>query len=96
MVEVDVKDGSIVIDAAVIGKALGIEEGCVQSLMREGKVTALSETGIDSDAGTYRLTFFYNNRRARLIVSDRGRILRRSSIDMGDRAIPAVRRQPRC
>jgi hypothetical protein len=95
MAEVKVEDGAIVVDAGVIGTALGIDQGLVQPLMREGKITTLSEHGIEDDAGTYRLTFFYNNRRARLIVSEQGHILRRSRIDFGDRATPAMLRRSR-
>lgn len=93
---VHVEDGAIVVDAEIIGNALGIEKGQVQPLMHEGKITTLSEHGIGDDAGTYRITFFYLSRRARLIVSEQGHILRRSSIDFGDRSNPAMmRRSPR-
>ena len=46
MAEVKVEDGAIVVDAEVIGTALGIDQGLVQPLMREGKITTLSEHGI--------------------------------------------------
>jgi hypothetical protein len=93
MTEVQIEDRAFVVDAEVIGKALGIEQSLVQPLMREGKITSVSEHGIDEDAGTYRLTFFYQNRRARLVVSERGRVLRRSRIDFGDHPKPAVMRR---
>lgn len=83
MAEIDVEDRAIVVDAGIVGKALGIDEGLVQPLMREGKITTVSEHGIDDDSGTCRLTFFYQSRRARLIVSEHGQILRLSSIDFG-------------
>jgi hypothetical protein len=92
MTDVQIEDRAIVVDAEVIGSSLGICENLVQPLMREGKITTLSERGIDDDAGTWRLTFFYDSRRARLIVSEHGHILRRSRIDFGDRAIPAMMR----
>lgn len=93
MAEIQVEDRTIVVDAEVIGTALGIDRPRVHQLMREGRITSLSERGIDDDAGTYRLTFFHGNRRARLIVSDQGHILRRSSVDFGDLAIPAMMRK---
>jgi hypothetical protein len=93
MTEIQFEDRAIVVDANVIGKAFGIDRTRVQQLMREGKITSLSERGTDDDAGTCRLTFFYGNCRARLIVSEQGHILRRSSIDFGNRAIPAMMRR---
>lgn len=93
MAEVQFEDRAIVVDAEVIGKALGIDQILVQQFMREGKITSLSERGIDDDAGTYRLTFFYENRRARLTVNEQAHILRRSSIDFGNLAIPPMMRR---
>jgi hypothetical protein len=93
MTEIQFEGRAIVVDADVIGKALGIDRLRVQQFMRAGKITSLSERGIDDDAGTYRLTFFYGNRRARLIVSEQGNVLRQSSIDFGDRTIPAMMRR---
>jgi hypothetical protein len=95
MADVEIQGNAIVVDADVIGKALSIEGNQVQPLMREGTITTLSEQGMDDDAGTYRLSFFYKNRRARLIVSEDGRILRRSTIDLGDHATPAMLRKSR-
>lgn len=95
MAEIQIEDQAIVIDAGVIGKALGIEKHLVQALMRQGKITTVSERGLDEDSGTHRLTFFHDTRRARLIVDDRGHILRSSSIDFGDRASPAMKRSRR-
>jgi len=95
MVEVQVESRALVVDAEVIGRALGIDQSLVQPLIREGKITTLSEHGIGDDAGTHRITFFYQSRRARLIVSEQGRIIRRSSIDFGDRANPTMIRRSR-
>lgn len=95
MADIQVENREIVVDAEVIATALGVDQSLVQPFMREGKITTLSEHGIDDDAGTYRLTFFYKSRRARLIVSEQGHILRRTSIDFGDRATPAMMRRSR-
>jgi hypothetical protein len=95
MSEVQVEDHAIVVDVEVIGKALGIDKNLVQPLLRQGKITTLSERGIDDDAGTHRLAFFYDRRRARLIVNEHGQILRCSSIDFGDRATPEMMRRSR-
>lgn len=95
MSEIQIEDYAIVVDAEVIGKALGTDKNLVQPLLRQGKIATLSERGIDDDAGTHRATFFYDRRRARLIVNEHGHILRRSSIEFGDRATPAMMRRSR-
>jgi len=66
------EEGTLNIDAAVIGRGLNIEPSLVQVRMREGKITVLSERGVDEDAGRYRLNFFYENRRFRLVVDEEG------------------------
>ena len=83
-------DGTIQIDASIIGRNLGLEPFEVQRLMHEGKLTSSCERGIDEDAGRFRLTFFHGNRRLRLITDNTGRIIRRSLIDFGDHP-PAAR-----
>jgi hypothetical protein len=95
MAEIRVEDHAIVVDSDLIARALGIDKEQVQSLMHEGKITTLSEHGVDDDAGTHRLTFFYKTCRARLIVSADGHVLRRSSVDFGDRATAAMMRRSR-
>ena len=89
------EDGAVVVDAAAIGRSLGIDDALVQPLMREGKITSLCEHGTDEDAGTYRLTFFYGSRRARMIVTQDGSIVRHSRIDFGPGASAAMTRRPR-
>ena len=82
------------IDAAVIGQGLNVEPSLVQILMREGKITALCERGVDEDAGRYRMTFFHENRRFRLVVDEEGNAIQRSTVDFGDRQLPASMRKP--
>jgi 6-phosphogluconolactonase (cycloisomerase 2 family) len=84
MPEIQLEENSISVDARLIGHSLGIDAALVQSLMREGEITSVCERGIDEDAGTYRLTFFHRNRRARFIVGELGNIIRRSTIDFGE------------
>jgi hypothetical protein len=69
MAVVKLEEGTLSIDAAVIGRGLNVEPSLVQVRMREGKITVLSERGVDEDAGRYRLTFFYENRRASALLS---------------------------
>jgi Family of unknown function (DUF6522) len=77
-------DGAIQIDASIIGQHLGLEPVEVRRLMHEGKLTSRCERGVDEDAGRFRLTFFHENRRLRLITDNTGRIIRRSLTDFGD------------
>jgi hypothetical protein len=44
--------------------------------------------GIEDDAGRYRLIFFYKSRRLRLIIDEAGRV-KRSTIEFGNRPLPA-------
>lgn len=83
------KDGAIEIDASIVGAGLGVPPQEVLGLLRSHDITSLCEHGIDEDAGRYRLTFFHKNRRLRLIVDDSGGVVQRSSIDFGDRPMPA-------
>jgi hypothetical protein len=85
MYEVEIRDGVIQVDASIVGQSLGLEPLQVQRLMREGKLTSSCERGVDVDAGRYRLTFFHEGRRLRLITDNTGRIIRRSLIDFGNR-----------
>ena len=85
MYEVEIRDGFIQVHASIVGQGLGLEPLQVQRLMREGKLTSSCERGVDDDAGRYRLTFFHEGRRLRLVTDNTGRIIRRSLIDFGNR-----------
>jgi uncharacterized protein DUF6522 len=94
MTLVEFEQETLSIDAAVIGRGLNVEPSLVPIRMREGKITALCERGFDEDAGRYRLTFFYENRRFRLVVDAAGNAIQRSTVDFGDRPLPASMRKP--
>jgi Family of unknown function (DUF6522) len=86
MHKIDIQDdGTIQIDASIIGWQLGLEPFEVRRLMHEERLTSRCERGVDEDEGRYRLTFFHENRRLRLITNSSGRIIRRSLVDFGDR-----------
>ena len=53
MADIEIEQRAIVVDAHVIGRALDIDQSLVQSLIREGKITTLSEHGVGDDVGTY-------------------------------------------
>jgi hypothetical protein len=93
MSDIHFESSCISVDARLIERSLGVEASRVQSLMREGKITSICERGVDEDAGTYRLTFFHGNCRMRLIVTESGNIIRRSTIDFGSRPSAAALRK---
>ncbi len=94
MAVVEFEEGALSVDSAIIGRGLNIGPSIVQARMREGKITVLCERGVYDDAGRYRLTFFYENRRFRLIVDEAGNAVQRSTLDFGDRPLPASMRRP--
>ncbi len=75
------------IDAALLGELLNVPSCRVQDLMRQKEITGLCERGEGEHQGMYRLTFFYKGRRARVSVDEAGEIVRRSTIDFGDRPL---------
>jgi hypothetical protein len=93
MATIDFEEGAVQVDARIVAEGLGIEPSLVQERMREGKITSLCERGIDEDNGRYRLTFFSENRRFRLVVDERGNVVRRSAIDFSDSPLPASARK---
>ena len=94
MAVVEFEQSALSIDATVIGRGLNVEPSLVQGQMREGKITVLCERGVNEDAGRHRLTFFYKNRRFRLIVDEEGNAVQRSTVDFGDQQLPASMRKP--
>jgi hypothetical protein len=94
MAVVEFEQGTLSIDATVIGRGLNVEPSLVQGQMREGKITVLCERGLNEDVGRHRLTFFYKNRRFRLIVDEEGNAVQRSTVDFGDQPLPASMRKP--
>ena len=52
-------------------------------LLRSSEITSKSEQGIGEDAGFHRLTFYYGNRRFRVIIDETGQIVRGSTVNFG-------------
>ena len=94
MAMIEFEERAIQVDATIVAEGLGIEPSLVQERMRDGKITSLCERGIDEDNGRYRLTFFSENRRFRLVVDERGNVVQRSAIDFSDRPLPVSARKP--
>ncbi|GGL50384.1 DUF6522 family protein [Wenxinia marina] len=68
-----------VVDAAIVGAAFGLPADEVPARLRAGAITSRCETGIDADAGRWRLTFFCGGRALRLTVDQTGAILSRAT-----------------
>jgi len=78
-------DGSVQIDAAIVAAGLALEPCDVQQGMRAGLITSLCEQGVAEDQGHFRLTFFSQSRRLRLIIDDQGHVLQRLTLNIGGR-----------
>lgn len=66
---------SIEIDAALVAPALGLELDQFRTLMERRQITVLCERGTGEDAGNYRASFYYGERRVRLVVDRYGRVV---------------------
>lgn len=87
------EDGDVVVDAAVVASGFGLEPAIIPALLRSGDITARCERGLDEDAGRHRLTFFFGNRRLRLVLDGQGHVITRGLIDFGDRPLPGSLRR---
>ena len=65
----------IEIDAALVASALGLELETFRQLMDRRQITVLCERGTGEDSGRYRPSFYYGDRRVRLVVNRRGRVV---------------------
>ncbi len=79
MSRVEIEECGVNIDASIIAEGFAIDPALVQPLMREGRLTSVCEHGRDRDAGRYRLTFFFDRQRFRLVTDAAGNILERST-----------------
>lgn len=66
---------SIDIDGTLVARKLGLETEAFRRLMEDRKVSVLCERGIGEDAGLYRATFYFQDRRFRAVVASSGRIV---------------------
>lgn len=67
------------VDAEVLGAAFGLAPATVPERLRTAEITSRCETGVDEDAGRWRLTFYHGGRALRLTVDAKGVILSRST-----------------
>ena len=92
-VALSVEDGAPTVDAETIAQGLGIRAIDVPPLMRAGEITSRCEVGQGEDAGLTRLTFFLRGSRFRIVIGAGGRVVWRSTIDFGQRGLPASLRR---
>lgn len=72
------EDG-FVVDATLIAEAFHLPAAEVPGLMRAGRITVRSETGVGEDEGNTRLTFYYGNRAFRMTIDPSGAVGRRGT-----------------
>ena len=89
--DIEISDGTFVVNAAQLGELLDIPASRVPILMRERAITSVCELEVDENEGEFRI---YRNRRARLSMDPKGRIIRRSTIDFGDHPVPNALHRP--
>ncbi len=86
--QIEITNDHILVDAELLAKMLAIESAMVPVLMQARVITSICEKGLDVHQGQYRLSFFFQNRRARLSVDRSGYILQRSTVNFGQKLLP--------
>jgi len=79
--QVEIQDSDFLIDADILAPLLGVAVADVPALMRRNEITSKCERGIDAHEGQYRLSFFYQDRRVRLMVDTKGHVLKRTLLE---------------
>jgi len=79
MSDIDLAEGAVNVNAAIIAADLGLRPDGVLGALRDGRLTAVCEKGVDQHSGQWRLTFYHEGRRLQLIVDQSGRVLERSA-----------------
>lgn len=85
MSRISIAEGRFEVDADAVAKGLKITASDLRQGLQSGQITSQSETGMDEDAGRYRLTFYSPTRRFRMVVDARGEIVTTSSADYSRR-----------
>lgn len=75
--------GGVTVDAALVAEGLRLRADAVPSMLRDGSITCRFERGTAEDDGRYRLTFWHENLRFRVVVDETGRVLQRLRLDYG-------------
>ncbi len=72
------------IDAALVASGLDLEVEQFRQLMEQRKISVLCERGTGEDAGLYRASFYYGERRVRLVVDASGTPVPEASVQAAD------------
>ena len=80
MSHIEFAEGAVNVEAATIAEDLGLTPEGVLDALRDRRLTALCEQGVEQDAGRWRLTFYHANRRLRLLIDHTGQVLERSAV----------------
>jgi len=72
---------AIEIDAALVAPRLGLTVAEFRQLMDQRRITVLCERGVGEDAGRFRASFYYGDRRVRLVLDAAGSVCHRISSD---------------
>lgn len=67
----------IEIEAVVVAPSFGLHPQQFQKLLQAGKIATLCERGTGEDDDTYRISFYQQHQRARLVIAADGTILSR-------------------
>lgn len=76
-------DDGATVDVAILAEGLGIDVTDVEIFMRQGRLTSKFERGVGSDKGRYRLTFWMDAKRFRIVIDDQGKVLQKFRTDFG-------------
>ena len=69
---------AIEIDGALVAGGLGLPLSEFRQLMEQRRIAVLCERGTGEDSGTYRATFYLDDRRVRVVVDGEGQVVRGS------------------
>ena len=61
----------------MVARALELETDAFRRLMDHGHIRTLSERGVGADEGRYRLSFYYRDKRLRIVTDGQGRVITR-------------------
>lgn len=93
MKPIEFENGDVRIDASIVAEGLGLTPLLLREEMRAGRITSLTERGVDADLGRHRLTFFSKHRRFRVVIDATGAIIQRSAVDFGQAPLPKAARK---
>jgi hypothetical protein len=63
---------AVEVDAALVAAGLGLDPAQVPAMVADRRIATLCERGTGEDAGRYRFTFYFGQRRFRLLTDAAG------------------------